>query len=57
MRAIARTIYGPPEVLETLAVLLDKNTLRRIKLGERELRRKQYVVAGKTYEIRRALPT
>lgn len=43
------------EVLETLEVLLDKDTMRRIKLGEEQLRRKQYVTAKGPKEIRRAL--
>ncbi len=33
------------ELLETLEVLLDKKTMRRIKLGEQQYRRMQYVVA------------
>ena len=45
------------EVLETLEVLLDKNTMRRIKLGERQLRRKQYIIAKGPREIRKALST
>ena len=45
------------EVLETLEILLDKNTIRRIKLGEKQLRRKQYITARGSKEIRRALST
>ncbi len=45
------------ELLETLEVLLDEKTLRRIKLGEREYRRKQYVIAKGPGEIRRVLTT
>jgi len=50
-----RTSVRFAELLETLEVLLDKNTMRRIKLGERQYRRKQYVVAKGTREIRRVL--
>jgi len=35
----------------------DKDTMQRIKLGERQLRRKQYVVARGSKEICRALST
>ena len=42
-------------VLETLEVLMDKQTMRRIKTGEREYSRRQYVVAKGPAEIRRAL--
>ena len=52
-----RTSIRFAEVLETLEVLLDKNTMRRIKLGERQLRRKQYVVARGPKAIRKALST
>ena len=45
------------ELLETLEVLLDKKTMRRIKLGERQYKRMQYVVAKGPREIRRALST
>ena len=44
-------------VLETLEVLLDRNTMRRIKLGEQQLRRKQYVTAKGPREIRKVLST
>jgi hypothetical protein len=52
-----RTSIRFAEVLETLEVLLDKNTMRRIKLGERQLRRKQYVMARGPKEIRKVLST
>jgi len=42
-------------VLETLEVLMDKQTMRRIKTGEKEYSRRQYVVAKGPAEIRRAL--
>ncbi len=42
-------------VLETLEVLMDKQTMRRIKTGEKEYSRRQYVVAKGPVEIRRAL--
>jgi hypothetical protein len=52
-----RTSIRFAEVLETLEVLLDKQTMRRIKLGERQFRRKQYVIAKGPKEIRRVLST
>jgi hypothetical protein len=42
-------------VLETLEVLLDKGTMKRIKSGERQYSRRQYVVAKASSEIRKAL--
>jgi predicted RNase H-like HicB family nuclease len=45
------------ELLETLEVLLDKKTMRRIKLGEKQYKRMQYVVAKGPLEIRRVLST
>ncbi len=42
-------------VMECLEVLLDKQTMRRIKTGEREFSRRQYVVAKGPGEIRKAL--
>jgi hypothetical protein len=40
---------------ETLEVLLDKETVRRIKLGKKQHARGQYVVAKSPAEIRKAL--
>ena len=45
------------EILETLEVLLDKKTTRRINLGEQQYRRMQYVVARGPREIRKVLST
>jgi hypothetical protein len=45
------------ELLETLEILLDKKTLRRIRLEEAQYRRKQYVVAKGPREIRKVLST
>ena len=45
------------ELLETLEVPLDKETMRRIKLGERQYKRTQYVAAKGPREIRRVLST
>jgi len=45
------------ELLETLEVLLDKKTMRRIKVGEQQYRRMQYVVAKGPREIRKVLST
>ena len=42
-------------VLETLEVLMDKQTMRRIKTGEKEYSKRKYVVAKGPAEIRRAL--
>ncbi len=42
-------------VLETLEVLMDKQTMRRIKMGEKEYSRRQYVMTKGPAEIRRAL--
>ena len=43
------------EVLDTLEVLLDKKTMHRIKLGEEQYRRRQYVVAKNRRAIRKVL--
>lgn len=45
------------EILETLEVLLDKKTMRRIKRAEQQYRRMQYVVARGPREIRKVLST
>jgi hypothetical protein len=50
-----RTSMRFTQVLETLEVLLDKKTMRRIKLGEQQLRGKQYVTARGPKEIRKVL--
>lgn len=42
-------------VLETLEVLMDKSTMKRIKTGERQYSKRQYVVAKGSSEIRKAL--
>ncbi len=42
-------------VLETLEVLMDKGTVKRIKIGERQYSKRQYVVAKSPSEIRKAL--
>ena len=42
-------------VVETLEVLMDKRTMRRIKMGEREYSNRQYVLAKGLAEIRKAL--
>ncbi len=41
--------------VETLEVLLDKETVRRIRLGKKQHARGQYVVAKGPGEIRKAL--
>jgi uncharacterized protein YhaN len=50
-----RTSIRFAEVLETLEVLLDMKTMRRIKLGEQQLRRKRYVIAKGPKEICKVL--
>lgn len=42
-------------VVETLEVLMDKRTMRRIKVGEREYSKRKYVVAKSPAQIRKAL--
>ncbi len=42
-------------LLETLEVLMDKQTMRRIKTGEKEYSKRQYVVAKGPAEIRKTL--
>jgi hypothetical protein len=42
-------------VLETLEVLMDKSTMKRIKAGQRQYSKRQYVVAKSPSEIRKAL--
>ena len=54
---IYRTSIRFAELVETLEVLLDKDAMRRIKFGERQYRRKQYVSAKGLREIRRVLST
>lgn len=44
-------------VLETMEVVLDKKTMRRIKLGEQQYRRRQYVAAKGAMAIRKVLST
>ena len=43
------------EVVETLEVQLDKETVRRLKQGEREYREGRYRVASSLEEIERVL--
>jgi len=43
------------EVMETLEVLLDKPTIRRLKIEEREYSRGKYVVAKTRDEIEKAI--
>jgi len=45
------------ELFETLEILMDKKTMRRIRIGERQYHRKQYVVAKGPREIRKVLST
>ena len=42
-------------VVETLEVLMDKRTMRRIKMGEREYSMRKYVFAKGPAQIRKAL--
>ena len=43
------------QTIETMEVLLDKKTMRRIKVGENEYRKKAYVLARNAEEIRKVL--
>ena len=52
-----RTSARFAELFETLEILLDKKTLRRIKREEAQYRHKQYVVAKGPREIRKVLST
>ena len=52
---IYRTSAKFAEIFETLEILLDKKTLRRIRREEAQYRRKQYVVAKGPREIRKVL--
>ena len=45
------------EIAETLEVQLDKETVRRLKLGEREYHQGRYRVASTREEIDRVLAT
>ena len=42
---------------ETLEVLMDKQTMRRVRLGQKQYSRRQHVVAKAPVEIRKALLT
>ncbi len=42
-------------VVETLEVLMDQETMRRIKTGEKEYSKRNYVVARGAGQIRKAL--
>jgi len=42
-------------VVETLEVLMDRQTMRRIKMGEREYSMRKYVFAKGPAQIRKAL--
>jgi hypothetical protein len=50
-----RTSVRFAELLETLEVVLDKETMRTIKIGVAQYRRRQYVVAKETQEFRKVL--
>ena len=43
------------QIIETMEVLLDKKTMQRIKLGEKQYRKKAYVLAQDAEEIRKVL--
>jgi uncharacterized protein YhaN len=43
------------QIIETMEVLLDKKTMQRIKLGEKQYRKKAYVLARDAEEIRKVL--
>ncbi len=58
-RSMVKDLYDASvrfaSVLETLEVLMDKGTMKRIKTGERQYSKRQYVVAKGSSEIRKAL--
>jgi len=43
------------QIIETMEVLLDRKMMQRIKLGESEYRKKAYVLARDSEEIRKVL--
>jgi len=43
------------QIIETMEVLLYKKTMQRIKLGENQYRRKDYVLAREAEEVRKVL--
>lgn len=43
------------QIIETMEVLLDKKTMRRIRLGESQYHKKSYVLARDAEEILRVL--
>ena len=43
------------QIIETMEVLLDKKTMRRIKVGKKQYRKKAYVLAREAEEIRKVL--
>jgi uncharacterized protein YhaN len=43
------------QIIETMEVLLDKKAMQRIKLGEKQYRKKAYVLARDAEEIRKVL--
>jgi len=46
---------GFEQIIETMEVLLDKETMRRIKLGEKQYSKKVYVLVRNAKEIRKVL--
>ena len=43
------------QIIETMEVLLDKKAMQRIKLGEKQYRKKAYVLARDAVEVREVL--
>ena len=43
------------QIIETMEVLLDKKTMQRIRVGEKQYRKKAYVLARDAEEIRKVL--
>ena len=43
------------QIIETMEVLLDKKRMQRIKLGEKQYRKKAYVLARDAEEVREFL--
>ena len=55
VEALLRTSLSLTELLETMEVALDKDTVRRLKLGELEYKKGNYVTASSREEIDKVL--
>ena len=55
VEALLKTSLSLTELLETMKVALDKDTVRRLKLGELEYKKGKYVTASSREEIHKVL--